>query len=132
MEKDLKRIEFDKVLEILSNEASSEAAQIAIKNIVPARALETVKMLMSETFDAYNLSLKLEFPSFSGIFPIESVLSRACGGAILQNIEFLHLLSTLGENIEKKKKKKHLLRRNYYLFLTQKSLIIIMLIILNL
>jgi MutS2 family protein len=95
MEKDLKRIEFDKVLEILSNEASSEAAQIAIKNIVPARALETVKMLMSETFDAYNLSLKLEFPSFSGIFPIESVLSRACGGAILQNIEFLHLLSTL-------------------------------------
>lgn len=95
MEKDLQRIEFEKVLEMLSNEAASEAAKRAIKDIVPADDLNTVKMLILETFAAYNLSIKLDLPSFSGIFPIENIINRACSGAVLQKREFLDLLSTL-------------------------------------
>lgn len=95
MDKNLKRIEFDKVLDVLSNEAISTAAKDKIKKTVPSHNFEMVKILISETLDAYKLSLQFEFPSFDGIVSIENIIRRVCSGATLQNREFLSLLSTL-------------------------------------
>ncbi len=95
MDKNLLRIEFDKVLDMLSSEASSEKAKEKIKSILPSQDVEEVKALLNETLSAFTLSMRFGMPSFGGILHVDTVLKKACSGATLFNEEFLNILSTL-------------------------------------
>ena len=95
MDKNLKRIEFDKILDILSEEAYSYDAKNKIQNIKPFSDIKKVKEVLKQTFDAYSLSIRFSAPEFSGLISVKKIISRVCSGAFLHNSEFLSLLSTL-------------------------------------
>lgn len=95
MNKNLLRIEFDKVLRKLSDEATSEDAKKKIMGIRPMNDINLVRHLLEETYDAYTLCIRLGVPPFSGIVSVEKSVDRAVAGSVLSCSEFLDLLLSL-------------------------------------
>lgn len=95
MDRDLRALELDKILDLLAGETCcSDAAQMA-RSLRPQTELEAVRRLIDETDDACRLMAGFGSPSFGQLNNVTNSLRRAEAGACLTLGEFLHIAETL-------------------------------------
>lgn len=95
MDKNLKAIEFDKILEKLAGHTSFDASREMALSLEPSSGLFEVRQLLTETYDAHSLAGRFGTPSFGGIHDVSGSLSRAAAGAVLTALELLRIASLL-------------------------------------
>ena len=95
IEKSLKTLELDKILQLLSNEATLEDAKEISLNIEPITDFNEVKKLLTATNDAYSFLAKYQVPSFGSAVNVASPLRRAAASAVLSTGELLDIAETL-------------------------------------
>ncbi len=95
MDKNLKAIEFDKILEKLASQASFEASKELARTLEPSGGLFEAKTLLQETYDAHSLSGRFGTPAFGNLHDMSGSLSRAAAGAVLTTLELLRIASLL-------------------------------------
>ncbi|MBR2176784.1 MAG: endonuclease MutS2 [Clostridia bacterium] len=95
MNKHLKAIEFDKILEKLAEHTSFDDARQLALSLEPSSGLFEVNILLAETSDAHSLSGRFGSPAFGSIHNMNSSLRRAEAGAVLTPLELLRIASLL-------------------------------------
>lgn len=95
MDRNLKAIELDKILNILAEETSFEDSKKSALELRPVNDLYTVNKLLNQTDDAYMLSGRFGSPSFGGITNVVNSLKRAEAGGCLAMGELLKIAETL-------------------------------------
>ena len=90
-----KTLELDKILNLLSDEASMDDAKALAVSLTASNDFDTVKKLLKETDDAYVLMSRYSTPSFGNINGINSILARSQAGGILTMKELLKVSETL-------------------------------------
>lgn len=95
MNKHLKAIEFDKILEKLAEHTSFDDARQLALSLEPSGGLFEVNTLLAETSDAHSLSGRFGSPAFGSIHNMNSSLRRAEAGAVLTPLELLRIASLL-------------------------------------
>lgn len=95
MNRHLKSIELDKILEMLSGECQCEGTVPRALQLRPSANKDYVKILLSQTEDAYILLSKFGGPSFRGITDVGAFLSRATAGGMLNMRELLRTAQML-------------------------------------
>lgn len=95
MNRHLKAIEFDKVLELLSRRACNEDAKNGIAELRPETDLKSAERLIKMTEEAYILLAKHGGPSFGGLKNVSGSLARASAGGLLSMKELLDIASTV-------------------------------------
>lgn len=95
MDKHYKALELDKILNMLSKEATCEDAAVMALELKPSASLKRVNFLLRQTDDAYILSGRFGTPSFGGAKNVTNALSRARAGACLTTTELLRIAETL-------------------------------------
>ena len=88
-------LELDKVLQLLSREASCSESQERILSMEPSTGLYEVKLLLQETDDAHMLTGRFGSPSFGGLQNVANSLRRAQAGASLSMGELLKVAEGL-------------------------------------
>lgn len=95
MDKHLKTIELDKILNMLADEASfAESKELALA-LRPKNNLDEVNALLKETESAYILSGRFGVPTFGGVKNISGALARAAAGGMLSMGELLNIAEVL-------------------------------------
>ena len=95
IERYLKVLELDKILNLLQVEASLEDSKQEALEIIPETELEGVKMNLKKTEDAYIFMSKYTAPVFSGAKNMAPALRRAEASAVLSIGELLDIADTL-------------------------------------
>jgi len=95
IERYLKTLELDKILELLANEASIEDSKSLAKSTIPDTNIEKVKELLERTLAAYTFMSRYTAPSFGAAVNVSSKLLRAQSGATLSIPELLDIAETL-------------------------------------
>lgn len=95
MDKNYKALELDKILIMLSEEASSNDAKEEALRLTPSTGLFEVRALLKETEDAHMLSGRFGSPSFGGIKNTVNSLRRAQSGGSLTMGELLKIAEVL-------------------------------------
>ncbi len=101
--KSIKSLELDKVLNLLSGQASLDDAVQLCGEILPVYSLAQVQNLLSKTGDAYNLIARFGAPSFGSAKNVNAYLSNAKAGgglspaALLQIGEVLRVIRSVRE-----------------------------------
>ncbi|GHU81346.1 endonuclease MutS2 [Clostridia bacterium] len=95
MNKNYKALELDKILTMLSQEASCEDAVAAALELEPSYGLYEVNTLLNETSHAYMLAGRFGTPSFGGIKNVTNSLRRAQAGGCLTMLELLRIAEAL-------------------------------------
>ena len=95
MNKHLKALEFDKVLEQLSKRACNDDAREGILSLRPETKESEALRLLKLTEDAYILLAKYGGPSFGGLKNVSNSLARAAAGGVLSMKELLDIGSTV-------------------------------------
>ncbi len=90
-----KNLELDKILELLSKEATIEDSRTLALSLKPEYTLDNVKGLLQETEEAYVFTAKYAAPSFGRIENIAPILSRAVAGSVLTSHDFLKIAEVL-------------------------------------
>ncbi len=91
----LRTLEYDKILELLSEYANSEPAKHRARNIKPRTELAEIEKLQSETRDAYRRLERHGNLNFSGIRSIRPILGLLKAGATLSAAELLDIAGLL-------------------------------------
>lgn len=94
-EKVLKTLEYDKIITLLTEYASSEPGKQLCRSLTPATDLNTIRSAQNETTDAGSRIRQKGSLSFSGIRNIGSSLKRLEIGSSLGIIELLSVSSLL-------------------------------------
>lgn len=94
-QKVLTKLEFHKIKDLLKQYAVSEAAKLAIDEMIPKKDIKEVSILQTETTQALNLSVKKGVLPLSGLREIRHILKRAKMGALLNSTEILDIRSVL-------------------------------------
>ena len=94
-EKSLKKLELDKVLELLAAHAGSEAAKQACRALIPLDDADDIRALQKETTDACRLITLKGSPSLGGIRDMSASLARADRGGVLSTEELLQIAGCL-------------------------------------
>ena len=94
-EKSLLKLELDRVLEMLSERAGSEAGKDACRNLRPVSDLEDVQSLLGQTTAACDLSTRKGYPGFGELKDVSASLERADRGGTLSPKELLRIASVL-------------------------------------
>ena len=94
-EKVLKTLEFDKITELLMQEASSLPGKKLCQKLKPSCDLEEIHRNQSETADAFSRILQKGSISFSGIHDITDSLKRLELGSTLGSDELLRISALL-------------------------------------
>ena len=97
MNKYYKKLELDKILELLANETVSDFCREKALKIAPARDFDTIKQELQKTDDAFTLSAKFGTPHFRKIPEISASLKRAETGSSLSFRELLDAAKVLRE-----------------------------------
>jgi DNA mismatch repair protein MutS2 len=97
MNKDYIKLELNKILELLANQASSNACREKIGDIVPFNHPNKVREELEKTGDAFRLSAKFGTPRFDNIRDPGKSLKRATQGGSLSLREILDIASVLRE-----------------------------------
>ena len=107
MDRHHKVLELDKILNMLSNEATIEDSKEAALKLTPSNALFEVNDLQKQTSDAYMLIGRFGAPSFGGIKNVTNSLRRAQADGCLNQYELLQIAAALRiiRNIKEWKKK---------------------------
>ena len=95
MNRHLKALEFDKVLDILSVRGCNEDAKNILRELRPETKLINAQRLIKMTEEAYILLAKYGGPSFGGLSNVTNALSRAAAGGVLSMKELLTIAGTL-------------------------------------
>ena len=91
----LKAIEFDKILQMLSSRGCNDDAKESILSLRPEKELSKAQKLIGMTEDAYIMLAKHGGPSFGGLKNVANALSRANAGGVLSMKELLDIGSTV-------------------------------------
>ncbi len=94
-DKSLKMLELDKILQLLSNEATLDDAKELSLNIKPDTDIKAVKKQLTATNDAYVFLAKYQAPTFGSAVNVASPLRRAAASAVLSTGELLDIAETL-------------------------------------
>lgn len=84
-----KNLELDKILAMLSDEATTVEAKEAALSLVPSSDFEVVKKLLKQTEEAYQLTAKYSSPSFTKVKGTPAIIARAKSGASLSIPELI-------------------------------------------
>ena len=95
IKKYLKTLELDKILELLSIEATLADAKEEAKLIIPSTDFEEVSALLKTTEDAYIFMSRYTAPSFGSAVNVSSPLARAQSGGVLSMRELLDVAEVL-------------------------------------
>lgn len=95
IEKYLKTLELDKILELLSLEATILDAKEEAKAILPLTDISSVEKELQKTSDAYSFLSRYSAPSFGAAVNVASCLARAQSGGVLSVRELLDVAETL-------------------------------------
>lgn len=90
-----KNLELDKILNMLSEEATTYEAKEAAIHLSPSTDFEVVKMQLKQTEDAYLLETKYASPSFVKVKDAPAIVNRAKSGAKLSIHELLSVAKIL-------------------------------------
>ena len=90
-EKNIKSIEFDKVLEQLAFYCTCDDAKEDALNLKPETNLDLARALLNQTADAHMLLARFGGPSFGGLKNVNNALSRAAAGSVLNTKELLDI-----------------------------------------
>lgn len=85
---EIKILELDKILSLLSERCVSEPAKEKALTLLPFESIEKCRASLEETDAAYVLYKKFSAPSFSGLSDISAILKKAERGAILSILRF--------------------------------------------
>ena len=91
----LKTLELDKILELLSAEATMEDSATMALEIVPENDYKKVQNTLKNTEDAYIFMAKYSAPNFAGAKNICNALNRAAASAVLSIKELIETADTL-------------------------------------
>lgn len=94
-EKTLRVLEFDKIVEKVSEKAESQLGKAIIKELKPERELEKVKYLQQETREAFQLLVRKGAPPLYGIEDINRELKLAEIGGTLSPANLLKVADML-------------------------------------
>jgi len=95
--KDYVKLELDKILHLLSEQAYSEACHEKIRDISPLNDINKIRGELAKTGDAFRLSAKFGTPRFSNISDPGDSVKRAVQGGSLSLRELLDIASLLRE-----------------------------------
>lgn len=95
IKKAVKTLELDKILQLLSNEATLEDAKELSVKLEPKTDINEVKRDLNATNDAYLFMAKYQAPSFGSAVNMASPLRRAAASAVLSAGELLDIAETL-------------------------------------
>ncbi len=95
MNKHLKSLEFNKILELLAVRACNDDAREGILALRPEKNLDAAKRILGYTEDAYILLAKFGGPSFGGLKNVNNALSRGASGGVLSMKELLDIAGTV-------------------------------------
>lgn len=90
-QKTLKKLEFDKIITLLENEAASSAGKRKCHTLTPMTDFSSIETAQEETSAAFSRIVKKGRPSFSGIEPVEDSLMRLDIGGALGTGELLRI-----------------------------------------
>ena len=91
MKKDYKKLELDKILDLLSQNAYCDVCRERIKKIKPSFDIDTVRTEIAKTDDAFTLSSKFGTPKFYNIKDICFGAKRAQQGSSLSLRELMDI-----------------------------------------
>ncbi len=94
MNKHLKSLEFNKILELLAVRACNDDAREGIMNLRPETEINAAQRVLGYTEDAYILLAKFGGPSFGGLKNVNNALSRGASGGVLSMKELLDIAGT--------------------------------------
>ncbi|MDE7398886.1 MAG: endonuclease MutS2 [Oscillospiraceae bacterium] len=97
MNKFYKKLELDKILELLAEQTVSDSCREKALNIKPVTDYETITEELKKTDDAFMLSAKFGTPAFRKIKDISGSLKRAETGSMLSFRELLDAAAVLRE-----------------------------------
>lgn len=91
MDKNLKTLELDIILEKLAGECTCDDAKDKALSLNPSTDISEVELWLSQTEDAFSLLARFGAPSFSGLKNVNNPLHRANAGGSLNNKELLEI-----------------------------------------
>ena len=91
----LKALEYDKVLEMAMKRACNDDARDIIASIRPETSVNMAQNHIDMTENAYILLAKYGGPSFGGLKNVNNSLARASAGGVLSMKELLDIGSTV-------------------------------------
>ena len=94
-QKTLKKLEFDKIIKLLVDEASSSAGKNTCRGLLPMTDPEQIETAQLQTEAAFSRIVKKGRPSFSGCEPVEDSLMRLDIGGALGIGELLRICKVL-------------------------------------
>lgn len=95
MNKYYKKLELDKILELLAEQTVSEGCRERALKLNPINDFEKTQLELQRTDDAFTLSAKFGTPSFRNIKDISGSLKRAATGSMLSFRELLDVADVL-------------------------------------
>lgn len=95
LQRQIKVLELDKILNMLSQYAAISDTAILCNAIKPKFRLDDAKEQLVNTSDAYSLIARFGAPSFGGASNVDNALARASAGSVLNLPEFLKIAATL-------------------------------------
>lgn len=90
-EKTLQKLEYNKIIDLLKEHASSEAGKIRCQSLKPMINLDAINSAQEQTAAAFTRLVKKGRLSFSGCHPVEDSLMRLEVGSALGNSELLRI-----------------------------------------
>lgn len=97
MNKYYKKLELDKILELLAEQTVSDGCREAALRLSPRTDFETITRELQKTDDAFTMSAKFGTPSFRKIKDVSGSLKRAETGSMLSFRELLDTAAVLRE-----------------------------------
>ncbi len=94
-QKSLKKLEFDKIIHILTDHAASAGAKEMCRSLLPSDSLAEIERLQTETSDALQRIYRKGGLSFGGIRDIRGSVKRLEIGGVLGMGELLQIMSLL-------------------------------------
>lgn len=95
IERYLKTLELDKILNMLAEEATLSDAAEAARALIPQTYINEVSKALKNTGDAYNFMSRYSAPSFGAAVNVSSSLRRAEASAVLSIPELLDIAESL-------------------------------------
>lgn len=95
MNKHYLALELDKILNMLSEQATCDDAKEMAVKIEPVRNIGEVSLLLQQTEDAFQLLARFGAPSFNGLKNVNGSVARASAGSLLNTKELLQIAGTL-------------------------------------
>ena len=90
-QKTLTKLEYNKIIELLENQASSESGKMRCRNLKPMVDLEEINTAQEQTAAAFSRIVKKGRLSFSGCYSVEDSMMRLEVGGALSSAELLRI-----------------------------------------